>query len=73
MQEIFVTVTPSKEFGALVNRLLKKRCRASRHFKLFAALALGYAVWSELNRREQNEKIEQLASKVEELGCDKEE
>lgn len=73
MHEILVTVTPSKEFGSMVGKLLKKRSHTNRNLKFFAALAIGYAVWSEMQRREQNEKIEQLASEVEELGRNKEE
>lgn len=40
---------------------------------LLTMLTVGYIVWAELQRREQNEKIEQLISKVNVLEGDKEE
>lgn len=73
MHEIFVTFTPSKEFTSQMGKLLRKRSRTGRNLKVLAVLTLGYAVWSEMQRREQNEKIEQLASRIEELERDKEE
>lgn len=73
MHEIFVTFTPSEEFTAQLSRLLKKRSRVGRNLKVLTILTLCYAAWSEMQRREQNEKIEQLASRIEELEHDKEE
>lgn len=73
MQEIVVTLIPSKELTNMANRLLKKRNRTNRNLKLLAIAVTGYVAWAEMNRKKQNEKIEQLASQVEELGRGKEE
>ena len=53
IHNIFVTVKPSR-----------KLAKVSRHMTL---VGIGYAVWSELNRREQNEKIDLLARKIKNL------
>lgn len=63
MREILLTVTPSKKFVSLMNR---KRTT-------FALLVVGYMVWSEIKRHEQDEKIERLVSQVEVLEASKEE
>lgn len=56
IHNIFVTIKPSP-----------KGAKAGRRMTLLTLVGIGYAVWSELNRREQNEKIDLLARKIKNL------
>ena len=56
IHNIFVTVKPSR-----------KLAKVSRRMTVLTLVGIGYAVWSELNRREQNEKIDLLARKIKNL------
>lgn len=56
IHNIFVTIKPSP-----------KAAKVSRRMTLLTLVGIGYAVWSELNRREQNEKIDLLARKIKNL------
>lgn len=56
IHNIFVTVKPSR-----------KLAKVSRHMTVLTLVGIGYAVWSELNCREQNEKIDLLARKIKNL------
>lgn len=56
IHNIFVTVKPSI-----------KLAKVSRRMTVLTLVGIGYAVWSELNRREQNEKIDLLARKIKNL------
>lgn len=57
---ILVTLTPSKEFLSLT----RKR---SKNLKALAVLGVGYAIWSEIERRKQEETIYQLSVRVKKL------
>lgn len=56
IHNIFVTIKP-----------FPKVAKVSRRMTLLTLVGIGYAVWSELNRREQNEKIDLLARKIKNL------
>lgn len=56
IHNIFVTV-----------KLSRKLAKVSRRMTVLTLVGIGYAVWSELNRREQNEKIDLLARKIKNL------
>lgn len=50
---IFVTIKPSK-----------KLAKVNRRTMVLAVAGIGFAVWAEINRREQEEQIELLARKI---------
>ena len=56
IHNIFVTVKPSR-----------KLAKVSRRMTVLTLVGIGYAVWSELNRREQNERIARLAAIINNL------
>ena len=60
---IFVTVTPSKEFL----RHFKKQTRSNRGFKILAIVSTACVIWSEVNRRKQEEELYQLKVRVKKL------
>lgn len=67
--QILVTVTPSKE----VFNQLKKQTRSNRGLKALVVVSVACAIWSEVNRRKQEEEIYQLTIRVKKLERNEEE
>jgi len=67
--QVFVTVGPSKE---LLTQL-KKQTRSNTAFKALAIVSIGCAIWSEIERRKQEEEIYQLTIRVKKLERNEEE
>ena len=70
----FVNIQTLGDLTALVNhnsqaleRRVAKLCRRSRTASIFAVAALWCVVWSEMERRKQEEQIYQLSIKVKKL------
>ncbi len=67
--QVFVTVGPSKE---LLTQL-KKQARSNTALKALAIVSIGCAIWSEIERRKQEEEIYQLTIRVKKLERNEEE
>ena len=52
-----------------IDKRLNKLCRRNRGLTVLAVAALGFAVWSDSERRKQEEQIYQLSIKVQKLEC----
>lgn len=70
----FVPVSTLGDLTELMNhncrvleRRLSKLSRRSRSITILAVAAFGYAVWSEAQRRKQEEQVYQLSLKVKKL------
>lgn len=70
----FVPVSTLGDLTELMNhncrvleRQLSKLSRRNRSITILAVAAFGYAVWSEAQRRKQEEQVYQLSLKVKEL------
>ncbi len=61
--DIFVTLVPSKE----LTNLFRKQAKSHRGLKLLALVSVGCAIWSEIERRKQEEQIYQLSVRVKKL------
>lgn len=61
--DIFVHLVPSKE----LTNLFRKQTKGQRAMKILALVSVGCAIWSEVERRKQEEQIYQLSVRVKKL------
>ncbi len=62
---VFVTVAPSRDFLKKLN----KQTKNIGSFKVLAMVGIGIAIWSEVERRKQEEIIYRLSVRVKKLEC----
>lgn len=61
--DIFVHLIPSKE----LTNLFRKQVKGQRGLKMLTLVSIGYVIWSEVERRKQEEQIYQLSVRVKKL------
>lgn len=64
---IFNSMKTSERTLAKLEKTVCKQARSNRRLKLIAVTGIAYTIWAETIRREQEEEIKRLSSKVEEL------
>lgn len=61
--DIFVHLVSSKE----LTNLFRKQAKGQRGLKMLTLVSIGCAIWSEIERRKQEEQIYQLSVRVKKL------
>lgn len=61
--DIFVHLIPSKE----LSNMFRRKAKGQRGLKMLALVSVGCAIWSEVERRKQEEQIYQLSVRVKKL------
>ncbi len=61
--DIFVHLIPSKE----LTNLFRKQVKGQRGLKMLTLVSIGCVIWSEVERRKQEEQIYQLSGRVKKL------
>ena len=61
--DIFVHLIPSKE----LTNLFRKQVKGQRGLKMLTLVSIGCDIWSEVERRKQEEQIYQLSVRVKKL------
>ena len=70
MNYIFSSLRNSEKAVTVVQKTLRKQARFNKNMAIYALAMTMCAIWLEMNRQEQNERIERLEKEVKKLKRD---